>query len=209
MLIPKNSGGRIRLARNMLGFTRKKFEDVFKISVNTLQSWENGKNPLTQKGAKKLNQAFIQKGLLCSEEWLLDGEGVAPMLMNEAIEFPSEILEDICILREIETFKAVNPDPIVIIISDNGMEPIYKIGDYVAGNKKINEEILSIIGENCIVETLQGDTFVRKILPGSKESIYNLVCLNIYTNLPPIIPDIKIRYAAKIVFHRKKESSKE
>jgi len=47
---------------------------------------------------------------------------------------------------------------------------------------------------------------VRKILKGSKEQLYNLVCTNIATNQQPIISDIKIRSAAKIVLHRKKEN---
>jgi len=44
--------------------------------------------------------------------------------------------EDICILREIEAFKAINPSPIVVIISDNGMEPLYSIGDLLEEIRK-------------------------------------------------------------------------
>lgn len=198
------SGERIKLARNMLGLSRQKLEDRYLLSVNTLQAWESGKNALTDKGAKKLNELFTKLGLLCSEDWLLTGNGHPPVLMQNASLLPNEMSEDFCILREIEAFKAINPDPLVVIISDNGMEPLYSIGDFVGGNKKSGPEIDNLIGENCIVVTLQGDNLVRKLIKGSKEQLYNLVCINIATDQQPIIPDIKIRFAARVVLHRKK-----
>jgi transcriptional regulator with XRE-family HTH domain len=204
MSLTQTSGGRIKLARNMLGLSRKILEDRFHISVNTLQAWESGKNALTGKGAKRLNEIFIRLGLLCTEDWLLTGNGQTPTLFEDISVLPNEMSEDICILREIEAFKAINPDSVVVIVHDNGMEPIYSIGDFVGGNKKVSSHIENLIGENCIIETFQGDTFIRKLLKGSKEQFYNLVCINIITDQQPIIPDIKIRYAARIVLHRKK-----
>lgn len=205
MSLTQTSGRRIKLARNMLGLSRKNLEESFHISVNTLQAWESDKNALSDKGAKKLHSLFTKLGLLCTEDWLLTGNGEAPILLQHVSRLPNEINEDICILREIEAFKAINPNPIVIIISDDGMEPIYSIGDYVGGNKKIDLEIKRLIGENCIIETFQGDTFVRKLMQGSKEQLYNLVCINIATQEQPIMPDIKVRSASRIVLQRRKE----
>lgn len=207
MVHTHSSGNRIKLARNMLGLSRKELEERFHISVNTLQAWETDKNTLTEKGAKKLNAAFTRLGLLCTEDWLLTGNGQIPILLQNNLALPNEMDEDICILREIEVFKALNPSPIVVIINDNGMEPIYSIGDFVGGNRKSIHQIETLIGENCIIETLQGDTLVRKILKGSKRQFYNLACINIATDQQPIIVDMKIRFAAKIVLHRKKEDS--
>lgn len=199
------SGGRIKLARSMLGLSRKQLEDRYHISVNTLQAWESDKNILTSKGAKKLNQTFIKLGLLCSEDWLLTGKGTTPILMEDTATLPNEMNEDICILREIEAFKAINPDPIVVVVNDNGMEPIYCIGDFVGGNKKYGEKIEELLGSICIIETMQGDTLVRKLLQSNKPYVYNLACTNIATDQQPITPDIKIRFASRIVLHRKKD----
>jgi len=207
MILTQTSGSRIKLARSMLGLSRKELEESFHISANTLQAWESGKNTLTEKGAKKLNEIFIKLGLLCTEGWFLTGNGQAPVLFQDIPALPNETSEDICILREIEAFKAINPDPIAVIVNDNGMEPMYSIGDFVGGNKKINLQIENLIGKNCIVETLQGDIFVRKLLKGSKGQLYNLVCINIGTDQQPIIPDIKIKCAARIVLHRRREDS--
>lgn len=201
----QSMGGRIRLARSMLGLTRKDLENRFNVSVNTLQAWESNKNLLSAKGAKKLNEAFIKLGLLCSESWLLTGEGQSPNLLQASAALPKEIDENTRILRELEAFKAINPSPVVVIIIDDGMEPIYSIGDFIAGNKLFHQDIDTLIGQNCIIETLQGDTLARKLLKGSKAGLYNLVCINIATTEQPIIQDIKPRYAAKIVLHRSKE----
>lgn len=200
-------GNRIKFARSILRLTRREFEQLHEISVNTLQSWESDKNDLTKKGAQKLNNAFVKSGLLCTEDWLMTGKGQLPTLLENAFELPNKFDEDFCILREIEAFKAINPDPIVVIMSDNGMEPLYCIGEYVGGNKKHNEQINSLIGENCIIETTAGDVLVRKILSGSRNQVFNLACINISTNQVPVIPDIKIKFAAKIIMHRKKEES--
>jgi transcriptional regulator with XRE-family HTH domain len=201
----QSTGGRVRLARSMVGLTRKDLENRFNVSVNTLQAWESNKNLLSVKGAKKLNEAFIKSGLLCSESWLLTGDGQSPNLLEASVALPKEVDENTRILRELEAFKAINPSPIVIIIIDDGMEPIYSIGDFVAGNKLFSQAMDSLIGCNCIIETLQGDTLARKLLKGSKAGLYSLACINIGTTEQPIVQDIKPRYAAKIVLHRSKE----
>ena len=202
----ETSGLRIKLARHMLGYSRKQLDNTFNLSANTLQAWESDKNVLTEKGAKRLNEVFTKLGLYCTEAWLLTGEGSSPILLQNSTNLSNEMNEDICILREIEVFKTINPNPIVMIINDNAMEPIYKIGDIVGGNKKSQILIDSLCGHNCIIETHQGETLVRKLLKGSKISFYNLVCINIATNQQPIIPDIKITSAAKVVYHRTKEN---
>lgn len=196
----RSSGQRIRFARNMLGLTRKEIKDQFKISVNTLQTWEANKILLTEKGARKLNEVFIKLGLLCSEKWLLTGQGQIPILLQNL----PPINDDFSILTEIEIFKTLNPNSIVLIVTDNGMEPIFSIGDFVGGVKKENVELEPLIGENCIIETTGDDIFFRKLLRGSKKTFFNLACVSLSTNQQPIIPDVKVRSAARIILHRKR-----
>lgn len=205
MSIPQSSAERIKLARNMLGLSRKEIEERFHISANTLQSWELGRNILTTKGAKRLSTFFVRQGLLCSDSWLLTGEGQLPKLLEGSESLPQTLTEDLVILSEIEAFKAINSDPVIIIIRDDSMEPVYNFGDYVAGNKRVGNDIARLVGTHCIVETGQGDTFVRKVLLGSKRSLFSLACINNYSQTQPIIPDVKLRYAAQIIWHRTKE----
>lgn len=202
-----SSGERVKLARSMLGLSRRVVEEQFNISSNTLQAWESNKIKLSERGAKKLNRIFANLGLLCSEDWLLTGHGQPPTHFHfQKIDSISSVIDDdICMLRELETFKAINPSPVSIVISDDGMEPLYSPGDFVAGNKKFGPDIRFLIGQNCIIETAQGDTLARKLLPGKSELFYSLGCINITTIQQPIIPNVKVRYAARIIFHRKRE----
>src|SRR3990167_671549 len=82
MLIEKNltnSGDRLRRARILAGIaTRREFEIKYQISANTLQGWEQGKNPLSKKGAKRIIEALKTEGVICSLEWLMNGTGVPP-----------------------------------------------------------------------------------------------------------------------------------
>lgn len=50
MSLTQTSGARIKLARNMLGLSRKELEERFHISVNTLQAWNLIKILLLIKG---------------------------------------------------------------------------------------------------------------------------------------------------------------
>jgi transcriptional regulator with XRE-family HTH domain len=205
MQTPRYCGRRVKLARNMLGLSRRDLEEKFHISSHTLQSWENGRNPLTLKGAKKLSNAFAKLGLLCSDKWLLTGQGNFPVLVMNGDKTLKELTEDLRILREVESFEAINPSPIVVAIADDGMTPVYNLADYVGGNKRYGDEISCIVGTYCIVETIEGDTFVRKLLHGKKESIYNLACINNYSQQQPLIVNVKLLYAAQVVWHRARE----
>ena len=70
MLIEKNlanSGDRLRRARILAGIaTRREFEIKYQISANTLQGWEQGKNPLSKKGAKRIIEALKAEGVRAS-----------------------------------------------------------------------------------------------------------------------------------------------
>jgi DNA-binding transcriptional regulator YiaG len=202
------AGNRLSMARNMLGLSRRAFREKFDISVNTLQAWESGKNPLSSKNAKKISENFLKHGLFCSHDWLLEGNGSFPYFINSEIlrKLPHEnINQDKEIFLEIETFKNVNTDPVILTISDESMYPFYNIGDYVGGNKKLKEDISQLIGCNCIIETAEGYTLCRKLLKSESKNTYILLATNMELKESPIvITNVNINYAAEIIWHRKR-----
>src|SRR3989338_4637393 len=135
MLIEKNlthSGERLRRARILAGIsTRREFEQKYKISANTLQGWEQGKNPLSKKGAKRIIEALKNEGLICSLEWLMQGHGVPPRAFEmskseltsvfdvENLLNQMNLQEEQAIYQELQCFKAHSPSPIIITISDD------------------------------------------------------------------------------------------
>ena len=203
-----NIGRRIKTARNLAGISRKDLE-THGISMHTLQSWELGRNPLTEKAASKLVEIFHTTGVSCSAQWLLEGSGKSPSLLgSEFTPYPA-INKDIAplfsqentIQKEIEFFKTNNPNAIVIMVSDDTMEPTYSKGDFVGGIQYMNaSDIDECVGHDCVIEISDG-IFFRRLM--KRKNGYALVCLNAQTEIEdPVIFSKKILAATPIIWHR-------
>lgn len=209
-------GKRIKTARMLAGLSRKQLEEKFYVSASTLQSWEIGRNPLNEKGAKRLVEIFSKNDLICSVEWLLYGVGTHPKTSDElkfitsskhGIIEPVNWNDEISIQKEIETFYIVNHDAVVLLVNDDGMEPAYAIGDYVGGKKRYREKISTALGMNCIVQFNEQISLVRRLKSGSRSGLYNLFCINPdATAQEPVICDVNLIFAAPIIWHRKNDS---
>ena len=222
MLIEKNlthAGERLRRARILAGIaTRREFEKKYQVSANTLQGWEQGKNPLSRKGAKRMIEALKTEGLMCSLEWLIDGSGVPPrqfeMLVNEltsdtdleklfnAVDFQ----EEQAIYQELQTFKTHNPNPIIITVSDDAMEPQFRYDDYIAGTRLTKpEDIQRYFGYACIVELSDHTILPRCLQIGSEPNTYTLSCTNYQSKAATLnIFNARILSAAPVLWHRRK-----
>lgn len=204
-----SAGRRIKTARSLAGISRKDLESKYGISMHTLQSWELGRNPITEKAASKLVEIFHSTGVSCSAQWLLQGAGKSPSLLaSEFSPYPA-IDKDIAplftqentIQKEIEYFKTNNPNAMVIMVSDDTMEPSYSKGDFVGGIQYLNTaDIDECMGHDCIVEINEGIYFRRLM---KRQNGYALVCLNAQTELEdPVIFSKKIFAATPIIWHR-------
>lgn len=222
MLIEKNlmhSGERLRRARILAGIsTRREFEKKYRISANTLQGWEQGKNPLSKKGAKRIIEALKAEGLLCSMEWLMQGNGVPPRAFevnNNAITSGTDLeslfnqmnlKEEQAIYQELQTFKEHNPNPIIITISDDAMMPQFHVGDYVGGVRLTQSSDIHAYSEQaCIVELADHTILARYLHANTESDTYTLSCTNFQSKTAPLnILNTKIISAAPILWHRRK-----
>lgn len=222
MLIEKNlttSGDRLRRARILAGIsTRREFEKKYQISANTLQGWEQGKNPLSKKGAKRIIEALKVEGLICSLEWLMNGVGVPPRqfeIDQEEITSSTDLEnllnhmnlhEEQSIYQELQTFKTHNPHSIIITVSDNAMEPQFHSGDYIGGIRLTKaEDIRQYLGQACIVELADHTIVPRYVHADAESGTYTLSCTNFQSKVAPLnIFNVKILSAAPILWHRKK-----
>ncbi|AWN75265.1 XRE family transcriptional regulator [Legionella anisa] len=201
-------GHRIKRARMLAGLSRKDLEEKHGISIHTLQSWELGRNPINKTKAGTLIEILHQYDVTCSIDWLLEGIGKGPSVIeNEFQNYPSLadtigdlIASEQAIQKEIDFFKTNNPNAVVIRVSDDSMEPEYKVGDIVGGIKFINQEKNQCVGHNCIVETTEGIFFRRLI---KSEDKYLLVCNNNRTSVSdPVISPNLILSIAPVIWHR-------
>lgn len=203
------AGRRIKMARTLAGISRKDLDTKYGVNIHTLQSWELGRNTLTEKAASQLVEIFHGAGVICSTQWLLDGIGKTPALLGEAFTpystsdtalSPLLTVESI-IQKEINFFETNNPNAHVVMVNDDGMEPRYTQGDFVGGIKyQLPPKIDGCMGRDCIVEIAEG-TFFRRLLKRKNE--YALACLNAQTTTEqPVIFSKKILAATPIIWHR-------
>ncbi|MCH9643604.1 MAG: helix-turn-helix domain-containing protein [Gammaproteobacteria bacterium] len=212
-------GDRLRRARVLAGLTtRREFEKKHRISANTLQGWEQGKNPLSEKGARRVVEAFKGEGLICSTDWLLHGRGMPPRpfemltagIKNKADPSCSEfnLREEECIYNETQSFKKQNPNSIVLTIADDAMEPYYHMGDYIGGIQVPIEHLSRYVGQMCILELENNVILPRLLQAGVKEGFYTAACTNPMTKISPLnMYDVRIVCIAPILWHRRKLSS--
>lgn len=201
-------GQRIKAARSFAGISRKELESKYGISTHTLQSWELGRNPLTEKSAAKLVEILHSTGVICTTQWLLEGSGRSPSLINsDFVPYQTEsgigtlLGHETSIQKEIEYFKSNNPNAVVLMLSDDTMEPTYSNGDFVGGIQyRSANDIEECIGHDCIVEISEG-TYFRRLI--ERKDGYALVCLNPKTQIEePVIFSKKILAAAPVIWHR-------
>ena len=200
---------RIKMTRTLAGISRKDLEDKYGISMHTLQSWELGRNPLTEKAESRLVEIFHSTGVSCSMQWLLEGLGKSPALLDsEFSPYPtidngmaSLFVQENTIQKEIEFFKINNPNAIVIMVSDDTMEPVYSNGDFVGGIQyRDSQKIEECVGHDCIIEIGDG-TFFRRLM--KRKNGYSLVCVNAQTETDePVIFAKNILAATPIIWHR-------
>lgn len=226
MIIEKNNldvkslrGKRVKSARMLAGLTREQMSQKYQIASPTLRGWETPKENtggLTINGAERFVKALHREGVFCTVTWLLDGTGPGPRLLSEKMDlkikdFSSHSIEweeEESILKELQTFQELNSDAITMLITDNGMEPLYKMGSYIGGKKKSGSKIKKYIGKPCIIQTTDDCIFFRIFQKGKTANTYTLYCFNPKpTVVAPIIYDVSIKNVAEVLWLRNKESS--
>ncbi len=213
---PRARGERVAVLRRMTRLSRRLVQQKYGISKTTLQGWEEGKgNGLTEKGAKKLISALKADGVHCSYEWLMFGVGAAPQTIGRfgSENFSSTEIDDLSqaeqnefIADELQLFHQHYETAIDFIVADDGMEPRFIQGEYVAGCRKHLDAIEKCIGLDCIVQTSEGDVLLRRLKQSSINGHYTLQCINPDTTVEkPYLYDVKILMAAPVIWTRRKD----
>lgn len=215
----KERGKRVRYVRTeLLHVSRNtlvtKHKDL--LSMSAIQNWEDGRyGGLTEKGAKKLIEAFAQENIDCSLQWLLYGTGSPPLSLSDIARFSPNLshivadrqpvsTDEEAIDKELRFFKAIHSDTMDVIVRDDGLSPILTIGDYVAGLRWTGKEINQAIGQLCIIQTYEGLLLTRKLEEGTQPGCYKLICTNPDALLSfSVINDVKLFSVAPIVWIRR------
>jgi DNA-binding XRE family transcriptional regulator len=135
-IIPAQAA-RLKKIRLYLAMTREQLGEAVGISQFTIRSWENGEKNFTAVGVQRIINALKAKiNFSCPFDWLMYGTGHSPISLHEESLFrsPDEIRFDSChekLLKEVITFKQLNPLASIAVVSDDTFSPIAAVGDYI------------------------------------------------------------------------------
>lgn len=75
------------------------------------------------------------------------------------------------------------------------MLPVYRPGDYLLCSRRRGTDIQQCINRDCVVKTDQGEGYVKKLMNGRQEEIFNLIS---YNAAP--IEGVRLLWAAPIIW---------
>ncbi|MBY0378645.1 MAG: hypothetical protein K2Q33_08810, partial [Gammaproteobacteria bacterium] len=159
----KARGERLKILRSLTGLTRDQLcDDGSGLNANTYKDWELGRfSGITTKGAERVIARIGQHNVVCSIEWLMNGTGIAPMVLASN---PTITIADSSIRKELSIFQALSQNVLYAEINDSHLAAPYQFGDVVAGVKLPLESITALTGQICLVETAKHETLVMKLL---------------------------------------------
>lgn len=156
-------GERLLYLRQSCGMSRTFFEKKYKISANTLKSYEANQRRISYNQAVLFTEIFNALGAGITDEFILSG--VTYINSDDPSTVLSSFTEEFQIEREVNILKQSSPYLTFIKMCDDTMFPTYNCGDVLAG-KTINNASLfeRFIGKCCIIESESGEKVLRKIL---------------------------------------------
>lgn len=206
-------GERLKYIRSLLRVTRAYLQEKYSLPEVTLKSWENGTTNLTQAGAKRCVEIYLNEGMIVSEDWIIEGMGLDPTASVKVSQYfatptdkelPTED-DEVRMFRDANFFKESHSGIVIMVVSNDDMRPFYKPGDYIGGKMRLGEIIDTAINKDCIIYLKNGERFFRRLIKNHTNG-YNLTCLNPNeTTAEPVLYDVEIEGAAPIIWHRWKD----
>lgn len=164
-----NMGERIKLLREKANLSRSQFAEKYGISSSTLRSYEIGVQPIPEIKYVFFETIFKNLGF----ELDFNSPDKLNTLGEGIISTVSFDKGDLTIKREIDFFKAQNPDYLLYTISNNFMYPLFNIGDIVGGIKYFTKEaFLKFSGGICIVMDKDNEKFIGRVLNVNNYNVF-------------------------------------
>ena len=201
---------RILYLRKMSGLSRDKLQQRYNIARGTLQNWESARfGGLTEKGAKILLRAYMAEGISCVLDWILHGIGSTPNFsdkdsakISNGDNAQNKLIDNIP-TPELLYFRKHNNNAIDMLVPDNCMRPKYRKGDYVAGIRYFRDDVNLLVGKDCIIQTIEYGTVLRRLELASNPGCYHLVATNINDlSVPGSWYNVEIISAAQVIWVR-------
>lgn len=227
---PKLRADRLRKLRGLANLTREDMPSYNSgITLFSIRSWENSRfGGLPLDGAEKVIRRVTREGVKCSLEWLIHGIGAPPegTVLEKSLdeeeqenqeiaaqieEEQKELLdnESLLIAEELAFFNKQFKKTLDFKVEDDGLAPLYKPGEYVAGIERLKKNFSTLAGLDCIVFIEGNKTYLRRFELGSTKDRFTLRCTNPNTSVTqPTLYDVKVLRAAPVIRHYQKDPEK-
>jgi transcriptional regulator with XRE-family HTH domain len=199
-------GKRIRTLRDKVKLSRLQFEEMTGMSASTLRSFESGDRNLTTSKARLFSNLFssLFNRILGNDTYETSFDYIFYGKKPKNVELGNlgfHTDDTVLIQNEINIF-ATNPSYNVIKIRDELMSPIYKEGDIVVGRKITAENQFALFqGCICIIETLEGEIFLRKLIKVDKQKVTSCILNTQISQHTDIFKEIEVRSIAQAIRH--------
>lgn len=199
---------RIRVAIALTGLKTPVFSRKSGLNRATLWNWETGKTAFGMNSAIRLVEALSQLNVECTPQWLLTGQGEPPHLRKSLKasrqELPLFSDTTLSMLQETKFFRSLNPDHVVVGVSDDSMSPFYENGDYVGALNIPLPELKKAYNQYCVVSLKDNGTLIRKLMLGNVRGKYNLYAANMQSKAKDLVLlNVDVESVAVIIWHRR------
>lgn len=196
-----DAGRKIRELRAVLRETQAEFGDRFGVEQATVSRWERGEpvqrryqGPVADLAGMTVAEFFhSDEGprMVPIVGFVSGGESFTPVDDHE----PGAGIEHI-------TLKIGGDEQIAVCVRGDSMNPVYRDGDIIVGKRLGRRDLSRAIGKDCIVKTVIGEGYVKKVLAGTTRTTFRLRSYN------PAFEDLEnvaIEWAAPIVWIGRKQ----
>jgi transcriptional regulator with XRE-family HTH domain len=98
------------------------------------------------------------------------------------------------------TFTLTDTDPIAIRVRGHSMAPVYRDHDDLICSRMRGADMQRALHKDCVVRTVEGESYVKHLLKGTKARAYRL---RSYNAAYPDLEDQVLEWAAPIVWVRR------
>lgn len=190
-------GNKIKRLREQLGETQDEFSDRFGVKQATVSRWEKGLVP----PARKLQSKIAAAAGLSVPEFFHSSEGprLIPIVgyVSAGESFvPSDDNESGDGVEHI-TLSLGDAEQIAVRVRGNSMFPVYRDGDTIIGAKLGRRDPSKFLNRDCIVMTVLGEGYVKRVMTGARRGFFRL---RSYNPAYDDIEDVEINWAAPIIW---------
>lgn len=188
-------GQKIQKLRRQLGDTQAEFADRLGVEQPTVSRWERGEMPKRALQAPIASLAAMSVAEFFHSE---DGPRLIPIVGYVAggesfTPFDDEEASGIDHI----TLSLGEDEQIAVRVRGNSMFPVYRDGDTIIGRRQGRRDASRFVGHDCIVKTVLGEGYVKRVLMGTRSGFFRL---RSYNPAFDDIEDVEIAWAAPIVW---------